>query len=369
MNSLESKKILIVTKFFYPEITPRAFRAFELAKEFARQGHNVKVLTTNKNYDYKALEVKYGFKIEDTVANEPNELVGGGLIRLIRFGLKHFFLFPFIYLSKYFKKALKKETGYDILISIAYPYTVHFGVALATDKNKELAKVWIADCGDPFTGGQETRFESPFYYKWIEKWFCKKPHFITIPIKEAKSAYPSICQHKLKVIPQGFDFSTIKPNFKPGENKVITFAYAGTLSAGSRDPRSLIDYLQSLNKDFKFILYTRNKDFLEVYKKQLGDKLELRDYVPRDILLRDLGKMDFLVNLENKTSIHSPSKLIDYALLERPILSVKPFDLDTEIVDEFMTANYKNSLIVENIENYNITNVANNFLALYNQDM
>ena len=269
-------------------------------------------------------------------------------------------------LSTSFKNALKNENGYDVLISIAYPFPVHFGVARALNKNKSLTKIWIADCGDPFTGGKETRFKTPFYYKIIEKNFCKRPDFITIPIKEAKSAYPNLCQHKLKVIPQGFDFNSIYPNYAPEENKIITFAYAGTLSIGARDPRSFINYIKSLDIDFKFILYTDNKSFLFALKEELEGKLELRDYVPREILLKELGKMDFLLNLENNTSIHSPSKLIDYALLQRPILSIKSFDLDKKIIDEFMLGKYKNALKIDNIEDYNITNVTKSFLELAN---
>lgn len=361
---MDTKKILIVTKFFHPDITPRAFRAFELAKEFSRQGHEVTVLTTKRDFDFSQIEKEFKLKIKATVKNEPKEISGGGIKKVLRFGLKHFLLFPYIHLTKHFENALRNESGYDMLVSIAFPFPVHFGVALAKKKNKSLTKTWVADCGDPFTGGKETRFDSPFYYKIIEEWFCKKPDFITIPIKEAKNAYPKLCQHKLKVIPQGFDFETIKPNYTPGENLVKTFAYAGTLSPGARDPRMLINYLQSLKQDFKFVLYTRNKYFLEGYKADLGDKLEFRDYVPREVLLKELGKMDFLINLENKTTIHSPSKLIDYALLERPILSVKPFDINENIISEFLRGEYKNCLNIKNIDDYNIKNVANKFLAL-----
>lgn len=358
------KKILIVTKFFHPDITPRAFRAYELAKELARQGNDVTVLTTERDFDYSDIEREHNLKINATVKNEPKQLAGGGLKRVIRFGLNHFFLYPFIRLSRNIKNSLKKESGYDLLISVAYPYPVHFGVARAKKKNPHLTKTWVADCGDPFSGEQEGRLKQPFYYKTIENWFCKQPDFITIPIEEAKPAYPSLCQDKLRVIPQGFDFNQIKPNYIPGENKVSTFAYAGNLGSGFRDPRPFIDYLDSLGVDFKFILYTRNQSFLEHHKNKLGDKLEFRAYVPREVLLKELGKMDFLVNLENKNAVQRPSKLIDYALLERPILSIKPTELNKDVIAEFISGDYHNALKVLNIQDYNIKNVANKFLLL-----
>ena len=42
---MNHKKVLIVCCWFYPVNSPRAFRAAELAKELAFQGHDVTVLT------------------------------------------------------------------------------------------------------------------------------------------------------------------------------------------------------------------------------------------------------------------------------------------------------------------------------------
>ena len=41
-------KILIVSGFFYPQNTPRAFRTTELAKEFARLGHDVVYISLSR---------------------------------------------------------------------------------------------------------------------------------------------------------------------------------------------------------------------------------------------------------------------------------------------------------------------------------
>lgn len=95
------KKILIVTRFFYPDITPRAFRAFELAKEFALQGHEVTVLTTERNYNYDVIEQQHLIKVKAIVKKEPS-INGGGIKRLIRFGLNYLFLYPFIMLMAFF---------------------------------------------------------------------------------------------------------------------------------------------------------------------------------------------------------------------------------------------------------------------------
>ena len=59
-------KIHILTSCFYPELHPRAFRAFELARAFARQGDDVlvSVLTQVNGVDYKKMQEEYGFRVD-----------------------------------------------------------------------------------------------------------------------------------------------------------------------------------------------------------------------------------------------------------------------------------------------------------------
>jgi hypothetical protein len=77
-----------------------------------------------------------------------------------------------------------------------------------------------------------------------------------------------------------------------------------------------------------------------------------------------MSKMHFVVNFENVGSTQTPSKLIDFAILEKPILSIKFGALNTQIVDEFFAGNYQNALVIENVDQYRIENVAKAFLSL-----
>lgn len=362
---MKQKKILIATKFFHPDITPRAFRAFELAREFARKGHEVVVITEKRNYNYDLIEREYKIKVKAIVNNHPPELKGNNVfIRTLRFGLNHFLLYPLIMLTKHFKTALMKEEGYDLLISIAFPYPVHFGVALAKKRNTKLTSTWVADCGDPFSGIEGTRLPFPYYYKTLEKWFSSKPDFITIPIQEARKAYLQSCQNKIRIIPQGFDFDIVRTLPKYTKTNKVTFAYAGSVGSSRLDPSKLLDYLTEIETDFKFIIYTKNKPFLSKYKELLREKLELRDYVPREQLLRELSAMDFLIHIETKSSVQKSSKLIDYTLINKPILPIKTKEVDRQRFNDFLQGNYSEGLKISNIEDYNIINVANQFLNL-----
>ena len=133
------RKILIVSRSFYPENSPRANRTTELAKEFARQGHNVTVLTPKKEPIHAVFEKEYNVKIKNLGRpkwKSPNfgKSKGGNFLtraiyRLLSLG----FEYPNIELFFLVNKALQKEKGYDLLISIAVPYPVHWVVA----------KIWI----------------------------------------------------------------------------------------------------------------------------------------------------------------------------------------------------------------------------------
>ena len=180
-----------------------------------------------------------------------------------------------------------------------------------------------------------------------------------------KEYYYKPFRNKIKIIPQGFKFKIPENTNYTSLNKVPTFAYSGTFISDIRNPKLLFEYLLQLKIDFKFIIYTSYTNLIEKYRHKLGDKLVIHKPVNRELLLKELGKMDFLINLEN---IHSPgqvpSKLIDYAIANRPIISVKPDDLNEDTFHDFLKGNFKDRLIMENIEQYHIENICKQFVSL-----
>ena len=136
------------------------------------------------------------------------------------------------------------------------------------------------------------------------------------------------------------------------------------ISAGKRDPRNFLNFLCQLEQDFKFIIYTKYPDLVKPYQRILGKKLEIRNYIPRDEILNVLGKMDFLINFDVESKVQKSSKLIDYTLVQRPILSVKCTKINEVIVNEFLKGIYTHQLRIDDIEKYNIKNIANKFISL-----
>ena len=74
--------------------------------------------------------------------------------------------------------------------------------------------------------------------------------------------------------------------------------------------------------------------------------------------------MDFLINIGNGTKVQTPSKLIDYTLAKRPILTIETNDIKENIISEFLEGNYDNQDAPIDISRYDIHNVAQQFLSL-----
>ena len=103
---------------------------------------------------------------------------------------------------------------------------------------------------------------------------------------------------------------------------------------------------------------------MEPYKKKLGDKICIEKPIPRDQLLAVLSQMDFLINIGNGTKVQTPSKLIDYTLTKRPILTIESNDIKKDILLEFLDGNYERKDPNIDISKYDIHNVAQQFLNL-----
>ncbi len=364
------KNILLVSNAFFPEISPRSYRATELAKEFSRQGHNVTVITKFRDHDYTAFLEKNKMRLEmwkkPVFPDVPkfNRQPLAFISRLFSRALSVLFEYPLIEEVFCIKKELKQKDNFDLMISFAVPYTTHWGVAWSRTRKHRIASTWIADCGDPYMGDVMDSFRKPFYFGYIEKCFCRKTDYISIPIDEAIDGYFPEFHDKIKIIPQGFDFDLEKTSFQDRpDNSIPQFAYAGTFIKGSRDPGPLLEALCNVDMSFRFHVFTNKQDMLFEFQERLGDKLVISGYIPRKELMDKMSGMDFLINFDNNSTRHMPSKLIDYALTNRPVLNIKR-NFDEDELHSFLQGNYNNRMELPDPRKYHITNVSKQFLKL-----
>lgn len=363
------KNILIICKDIYPVQSPRSFRASELVKEFVKRGYNVKVVCSLSEGNFELFKKEF-FNVKSLNMGPVQNFLDWGIFnklslvkRIFNRYLYHLFQYPNIVLLFKVKKYLKNNTNKtDLLITIAYPFPIHWGVAIAKKANvKNFPNRWIADCGDPFM--RNPIIKPPFYFKFLEKLFCRMADKITIPVEIGRNAYYKEFHEKIEIIPQGFDFSTFEKETY-SKNDVPTFLYAGIFYKGSRDPRPFLDYLTEIDSNFRFIIYTSEDSLIKYHKEILGDKLVINPSISRIELLKKMSRMDFLINIENESENQTPSKLIDYSLSGRPILSVSMKNIDKKKFNDFLNGIYQDEFKVHDLERYNIVNVVNRFLEI-----
>lgn len=360
-------KILIVSGAFYPNNSPRAFRTTELVKQFSKAGHQVVVYLPKNNENYTEFLNKYPIQIN--FYNEPRGIIIGNTNGIVNKAanrlLQQFFEYPSSMIITPLVKLLKEEEGYDLLITIAMPHPIHWAVGKLYSKGHRIARTWVADCGDPYMLCGTSQYKHPFYFKYQEQRWCRFCDYISVPNEAAKYGYYPEFRDKIRVIPQAFDFDEVnRKMYSP--NRIPTFAFSGNIIPNVRDPRPFLDYLSSLDMNFRFIMYCSKHNLVSSYRDQMPEKFEIHDYIPRLDLLNELSGMDFLVNIENSTTVQTPSKLIDYALTGRPILSINPKNLDKTNIKQFLNGDYSNQYVVTNLEQYNIVNVCNQFINLAN---
>ena len=362
-------RILLVGQFFPPYQTPRSFRLYELARELAK-GNSVTVYALLGDYNYTSMQKETGITIkslgrsrfgnEDSTGHKKRSLINATITHTVGKWL----LFPSIELKHLVYRAIKQEFHQiDLIISIAYPHPVHWGVMKAKKealRNGEVFPKWISDCGDPFMGNVFA--PPPSYFARVEKEWGIMTDFITIPVEQARKAYYDDVQDKIRVIPQGFCLERRFDRFST--NDVLTFVFAGNAKRNLRDPDKFLKYLATKTIPFVFHIYTRDISFYSPYKALLGEKLSVHPFVSREEILEILSKADFLVDIANEGSVQKPSKLIDYAIAGRPILEVSSSFHEASVVDEFLIGDYRHAMPPIDLTEFDIKTVARKFLML-----
>lgn len=366
-------RIVIISGTIFPHISARSFRTTELAKGLARMGHDVTVYAILGKYDYSSFEKEYHLTVKDLGASRCGNFNSDGIEgmsfvnRALRKLLYNVIDYPRCeYLFKTYA-ALRKESPFDLLITVAHPFGIHWGAAFFKKKHPGLFKKWISDCGDPFMGNPIETKRWRFPLEPMERFWCRQTDRITIPVAEGKDGYYKEFRDKISVIPQSIDFDSVKIGKYSG-NAVPSFLFSGAVYKGQRDPREFLEYLSHLDRDFRFYVYSVTDDIFSDYIPALGERLILQRYIPRDELILRMSQMDFLVNINNNTSVQKPSKLIDYGLSKRPILNVSTHmsQQECDAFDAFLKGDYSARYVIPDFEQYDSKNVCRQFVETYN---
>lgn len=357
-------KILIISYHYYPENNPRAFRWYEICKQFISKGIKVDVITNNN--DNLSYEIKDGIRIfrvgksilnnykskkNNFKKNDTNNLLNN-IKASIYFLLKiiHKYIWKKLYWPDFaflwYFHALRKsnslmvKNNYDKIITVSLPFTCHLiGLKL---KQKYPNLFWLADSGDPFSFSDLAEINNislykNLNYKYENKIFqsSDKLTFTTQgTVNEYSKLFPA-SSSKFVVIPPLVKLNKPKIKkiniFDKTKNDKIILSYFGVLYKDIRNPNGLLFMLDSLinfqNKlDSKIELHffgdhTSCLDTFQSYSS-LCKNIIFHGSVSKEIALMSMRQSDILINIGNHTNYQLPSKIVEYVAVSKPIINI-----------------------------------------------
>lgn len=361
------RRLLMMCGTFYPFNNPRAVQCTELYKELKKRGYDIDLCIPEKKKLYHSDQVE--ILLKEAPVKEKNYIkeytpIKGMISKTVCFfiGQKAFYIYyPWL-------KTHVNINDYSAIICVSAPfYNVVLGARLMKRRGKQNI-VSICDNGDPF---YDPTKHSVFVRK-IQEWAYSQFDYICFPVSSAKKYYIKYAdEKKLKVIPQGRDFSSIQLK-EYHKNDCPTFAYAGCFFTDIRNPDNFLSMLEKVEKPFRCVLFTETvgevyQKILLKHKKQLKDKLEIHPFLPRSECIYELSGMDFLVNFQNMSQVQTPSKLIDYSLAKRPIYSTRQDNVNKKDFEMFLDGNYDSATKVD-ISMYDIRKIADQYVEMIEGD-
>lgn len=322
-------KILLITQYFYPDITAGAFRSYDLYKFLRGQGIDVDVVTTyphRSNVDDVPMEGVFKTRVS---ALKKKTLPGY---------MYHFMSF----VTKAFFKALKLRGPYDYVLTISPPLPV----ALLGEIISRLKRSrFILDVGDlwPDTAVAAGKLseKSILYrvFKMVERYLYRRSDLITCVSEPMKKFILEISSNgNVVVVYSG-----------PLEEEVHEAAMLSSISTGSSKARKKLNLYYTGNigslQNIDMLIMAAEKlsrnGFNGIQIKLVGDGVErhrLESYVNEKGIKsvsflgvrkkQEIAKMIFedadilyLSLLKDRILEKTiPSKLFDYLMFEMPII-------------------------------------------------
>jgi len=368
-------KILIVCYSYFPELSPRAFRWAAIAEELVCLGHQVQVICASSTSRAErecvggveihragsnARElVKRWLRLEATVAPASTAIKVGASVsvrnrvgQLMKSAYRHTvrkLLWPDFAAFWYFSAlksahALIQDSRPDVVVTVSLPYTGHL-VGLALKRHHAIR--WLVDIGDPFSFMTETPVNNTTLFRGLnarsESLVLEMADAVAVTTEGTRQEYlkcfPTMDQSKIAVVPPLFVATSMKdgsvPYFKL-PNK-IRLVFAGTLYRTIRNPAALLElfgHLMSTPLGAKLELHFYGvlndcKPCFDPYGDLLGSKIFIHGLVPRAEAVRAMQEATVLVNFGNSTAYQLPSKVVEYAMLGKPVLNFTKLDLDS----------------------------------------
>jgi glycosyltransferase involved in cell wall biosynthesis len=383
------RRVLIVSHFYKPATNPRVFRWSAIAEHWAKQGHQIDIISNwmpglphnevvNKVQVYRAgdaiTEVLRSRlqksvmppKSENNASNSANTNIRTLAKWIHDYTWKKLYwpdcacLWFFPALKK--AKQLLKNNHYHNLITVSDPFTSHL-VGLGI--KKVIPQVpWLVDIGDPFCFQDYKPTNNHGLYKNLnyatEREIFRKATSISVTTKPTLEKYTELFSEsaaKIRVIPPLLSLdtsSTCKCLFFPSTDNKFRFVYIGTLHKQLREPDFLLELFQKLlhtalaeKIELHFIGNINNcQEYFQPYQSLLNQKIFCHGKLSRDRTFQAMKEADILVNIGNDAPYQLPSKVVEYASMGKPILNLAKIEEDSSM--EFFKSYPISLCLVEN---------------------
>ena len=392
-------RILVVSYYFRPSLTPRAFRWESIASVWASAGHEVDVVTSAIT-GVQPWESTAGVEVHRTgskwldrlrnrfrpseVGSRPDDRAANGRGQVDsrdntvgRSGLRQAaqrvydltwkqVMWPDFSSMWYFSavtraQQLVSDRKYDALVSVSLPFTGHL-VGLRI-KSRCPSLRWLVDIGDPFCwGGNERSLNNPRLYRRLnvaaERRVFELADHVAVTNSRTCERYGDMfgpaAAEKIRVIgpvigPKVLDSSPQPEPFSLPADR-INIVFAGALVSSVRRPKEFLAWMDRVacewNKQGQpkllFHLIGSAGDFDSLVRDAGISHADVRYHglLPQEQALAALRRAHCVLNCGNTTDYQLPSKVYEYMATGKPILNVvfNPRDPAIDALNEYPQA-------------------------------
>lgn len=363
-------KVLVVSFYYTPAISPRAFRWSAVCEEWVRRGHQVTVIAAWSPGEPREQvlngvrvvrvgggmteAVRTRFGSPSTVRARSGEGDGaprrGGALRHAAKWVhdrtwKKLYWPDFACLwyppARAEARRVRDAQGIDALVTVSLPFTGHLvGLAL---KRRDPSLPWLVDIGDPFSFFHRTTLNNHALYQGrnrrAEAQVLRRADAVAVTTEPTAERYAEMfpeSAHKLRVVPP---LLVPLPVEAPSRNGgPLRLVFVGTLYRNFRSPDFLLDFFHALEgqagRPMELHFYGELHDCADCfgrYPQSLGERVFLHGPVGRAEAYRAMLGADVLVNIGNDTRYQLPSKVVDYASTGGPVINVVRTDEDSSV--------------------------------------
>ena len=366
---LSSKKVLIISYSYAPDLSPRAFRWTAVSNYLAYLGFEVHVLCAGAQIDNFGsddnrlvivhrvgdwllsaaawVSPKFSKKIYDPHA-QSGFLFKTLILKLFRAVWRALYWPDYacgwIIPAMLEARMLCAKNEYDWIISVSHPFSGHL-VGMAAKRCSPRSR-WFVDIGDPYSQMREPSPNNYFIYSYIsrivESRVISGATVISVTTDSTKALYESCFPEssgKVYVIPPLLSL----PNFTQTPlwrvDGTIRLVFVGTLYKKLRSPKYLLACVVALSRAFPAshfdlhffgLVNDCGDDFLMVPDIP-NCRVLLHGLVCREEAAQAMNSADILVNIGNDSESQLPSKVIEYMATGKPILNFVSIERDASI--------------------------------------